>query len=222
MKSLEAIIFDVDGTLINSIPYHNKSFIKLFSDFGLKLNKEQILSVMRLPTEEIYVKLKVKSLLGINLQPFLKIRRRYYYKLIKGKNLVFPHVYEILGKLKKIYKLAIATNSGLTTTRKQCPKKLLDLFDAVITFDDVKNGKPHPEMLEKVLKILKVKSSETVFVGDSVLDVIAANELSIKFIGVTTGTSSRKVLEENGAQFVLKNLSQLENYLRKFNGPVGI
>jgi len=210
---VKAIIFDVDGTLVDSIPYHNESFIKLFSDFGFKLNKKKLRSVMRLPTDDIYVKLRIKSLFGINLQPFIKIRRNYYYRLIKGKDLVFPHLYEVLRRLEKKYRFAIATNSSISTTRKQCPKKLLDLFDVILTFDDVKHGKPHPEILEKVLKILKVKTNEVVFVGDSVFDVIAANELSIKFIGVTTGISNKRIMLENGAVCVLKSLNQLESYL---------
>jgi HAD superfamily hydrolase (TIGR01509 family) len=210
----KALLCDVDGTLINSIPYHNESFMQLFRDLGLRFSKRKIMTVMRMPSEEIYTRLRVKKLTGLNLKSFITIRRNYYYRLIEDRDIVFDRVYETLDLLKSYkMKLAIATNSSRKTTRKQVPRKLKRYFKVVLTYDDVEEGKPDPQMLTLALRKLRVQAKDSIFVGDSKYDVVAANELNIKFIGVTTGVSTRKNLEENGAYEVVKRFSDIDEII---------
>lgn len=210
----KALLCDVDGTLVDSIPYHNESFVQLFKDLGTSITKKRIRAVLRMPSEEIYVRLKVKKLTGLNLQSFINIRRNYYYRIIEDKDIVFDGVYETLDLLKEHkIKMGIATNSSRKTTRKQVPRRLMRYFKVVYTYDDVEEGKPDPEMIEKTLKRLRVPASNAIYVGDSKFDVIASNELGVRFIGVTTGVSTRKSLKENGAFKIVRRFSDIDEII---------
>ena len=106
---IKAVIFDMDGTLIDTIPYHAESFKRIFELFGKKLSDKKISSVLRLNTEKIYEKLEAKKLLKLDLEKFIELRRRIYYSIIRGKKTVFRDVNPAIKKLRK-YKLGIATN----------------------------------------------------------------------------------------------------------------
>lgn len=210
---VKAILFDMDGTLVDSISCHNKALETVLERLGVKVSKKKLKSLLRLPTEEIYFQLNVKKKTGINFQAFNHFKRGLYYDSIRGKKIVFPGVEKMLKRLKKKYKLAIVSNSSKKTVVMSMPKNLLSLFDAVITHDDVKRGKPDPESLKKALHRLKVNSMDAVFVGDSHFDVIASNELSINCFGISTGVSSKKELRDNGAWMILERVRDVEKFL---------
>ena len=71
---IKALLFDLDGTLIDSIPFHKKSFQLIFKKFGKSLPESAIRNYIRWSTEEIYHHLKVKEKLGMNLESFLEMR----------------------------------------------------------------------------------------------------------------------------------------------------
>jgi len=212
---LKAILFDLDGTIINSIPLHDKSLRQIFASLGVKISKQKIHAMLRLPTEEIYFKLGVKKKTGLNFQPFNSFKRNVYYGMIKGKDITLPGVEKALRALGKKYALAIVTNSSRKTVHASTPPQILNLFDAVVTYDDVRHGKPYPEPLRKALRKLGVKPKEAVFVGDSYYDAIACNELNMRFFGVLTGVSTAKELRDNGAWAVMKSAKELPKFLRK-------
>ncbi|MBU1120980.1 MAG: HAD family phosphatase [archaeon] len=214
-NKIKAVLFDLDGTLIDSIPFHIESFVGLFDFFGVKLSHSRVCSVIRLPSREIYEKLEAKKLLGLNRKEFISERQKFYYSLIKGKNLLFPGSFEVVRKLKKKgFLVALVTNSSKKTMMHSTPKKFLSLFDSIVCFDDVKKGKPSPQPFLLAMKKIKVTPFQCIVVGDSVLDVISANRAGIKnVIGVSTGVSSEKELKENGAKVIKKNLIQTLDFI---------
>jgi len=209
----KAILFDMDGTLVDTIPSHNLALQQALSKLGLSISEKRLHSLLRLPTEEIYFRLHIKKKTGINFQAFNRMKRAIYYDSIRGKRLVFPGTEGLLARLGKKYKLAVVSNSSRKTAKISMPKKLAGMFDTIVTYDDVKRGKPHPEPLRKALKRLGVKASSAAFVGDSHFDVIASNELGIKCFAVTTGVSTARELRDNGAWKIMKRLPDLEKYL---------
>jgi HAD superfamily hydrolase (TIGR01509 family) len=216
MKKIKAIIFDLDGTLIDTIPYHAESFVKLFGLFGCKIEKKKIWQCMRLSTEEIYKKLEAKKTLNLELEKFLELRRQIYYAAIKGKKIVFKDAFPALKKLKK-YKLGIATNSSRETLLQSTPHKLFKKFGATISFSEVYRAKPNPEMLLKLAKKLKAKIKECLVIGDSVMDVRAAKKAGMKIVSIyrKTGASKLKELQKEKPDFVAKNLLEIIGIIKK-------
>ncbi len=212
---LKAIFFDLDGTLIDSIPFHKKSFRALFKKFGKKLPEREISKYIRWSTDEIYHKLHVKKRLRLDLEKFLELRRQEYYALIRGKKLVFKNRVRLLKKLQKKFKLALATNSSVYTTKRSTPESLLKLFDKIVTFSDVLRGKPAPDMLLLACRKLRVKPSECLMIGDSVVDLKAAKGAKMLGIGFwgKTGASSLMDLEREKPFKIVKSVWELEKVL---------
>ena len=94
-----------------------------------------------------------------------------------------PHLFQALRKLKENGMIRVV-NTNRTTSMKHVMDRfgLWPFFDMVVTALDVKNPKPHPESVEKILQAFNLKREEAVFVGDSELDQQAAESAGVKFV----------------------------------------
>ena len=211
---LKTILFDLEGTLIKSTPFHIESFYLILRNYSSAVSRKKIRSVISYSSEEIYRKLKAKKITSLSLNKFLNKRRKQYFSLVKGKNLLFPQTLPLIKELKKRFLQGIVTNSSRITTNKSTSQKFRKLFRAIITWSDVKKGKPDKEPVIKALKALKVKAGECIFVGDSLDDALAAKRAKVKFIGVTTGLTSGKKLKKAGAFAVVSNLAQTAKIIK--------
>ncbi len=210
MRKIRAVIFDLDGTLIDSIHWHAQSFHELSKVFGKPISMKKIMPLMRLPTEAIYRRLRIKKLFNIEIEKFLGLRRTKYYSIIHGKNLVFKDVFPALKKLMGC-RLAIATNSSRQTLLASTPYGLFEKFGATVTYSDVLRAKPDPEMLFLAAKKLRVKPHECVVAGDSIMDVLAAKGAGMVPIAVfrKTGASTFAELKKKKPFAVIKSLGEV-------------
>lgn len=182
-KKIKAVIFDIDGSLIDSqaaVYYLYKDALREFNEDGKK-NKEEIMKPVG-STSRVWIR---KLAPDISQEKLEKIRRwtifQYAENYLRKHAKPIKYSTEVLKELKKHnIKLAIATNQ----TKKQAVVSLkiigFDKFSAVATADKVKNPKPDPEMLFYALKKLKVKKNEVIFVGDTEPDVKAGKAAGIE------------------------------------------
>ena len=212
-KKYKAIIFDLDGTLINSLPYHLLAFKDLLLEHGVRIDDAHLKDIIGLSTGKILVDLKKKLKFKESVQDLREERRYHYFKFLGNRNIIFPGAKKLIEKLRLDYKVAIATGSSLATVVHSTDKDFQILFDYICTINDVKEGKPHPEQILKVAKKLKVKPSECLMIGDSVYDAIAARRAKMDFIGVLTGFTSKESLKKEGAIKVLKSVNELRKIL---------
>jgi pyrophosphatase PpaX len=179
---IEAIIFDVDGVLVDSRKANVAFFQALLAKAGHKdIGKEEILACSHLPLWQ-----SLEQLTGSDDQH--EIRRIFDMANDPGLRnrelLEFPEKLEdTLEELHKKYRLAIVTSrikagvEHIFTTIE-----IRHLFDVVITFEDYKSPKPHPEPLQVALRRLNMKANQTVYVGDSKTDVEAAKAAGMRCI----------------------------------------
>ncbi len=177
MVEFEAILFDMDGVLVDSI----KAWFLAFKDtserfVGRRLTLEEF--------EEKYWGIEVsKNIydLGMGDDAVDYCRSRYIDHIDEIK--VFSGVEEILSSLDGKVGLVTSTPSDQTFELLN-HFELIDHFDVIITGDDVESPKPEPEPVKKACRILDVLPRETVFVGDTESDVEAGRKAGCTVIGV--------------------------------------
>ena len=212
-KKYKLIIFDLDGTLVNSVPLAHKAFLKLLTEQGITPKKFDLSPFSGSPTVRILRFMKNEYGLKGSLNDLRNERRRHFFEMIKDKNLLFSGVENTLKKLKKKYIIAIATGSSSRTMSKILPKKIMALFDMVVTIDDVKKGKPDPEQLLLISKKLLISPQECLMIGDSRFDQIAARKAKMDSIGVLSGVVSKKELLKAGAKIVINSVNELNKVI---------
>ena len=212
-EKYKAVIFDLDGTLINSLPYHVLSFKDLLLERGVRVDDNYLKKLIGLPTEVILKELEHKYRIKENIHNLREERRYHYFKFLGKRDITFPGVKKFLGELRLDYKLAVATGSSKVILIHSTDKDFQGLFDVVVTINEVKKGKPSPEQLFLAVKRLKVKKQECLFIGDSIYDAIASKTAGIDFIGVTTGYIQSKEFKENSVIKVLSSVKELKKIL---------
>jgi len=188
--SKRAIIFDMDGTLVDSSVTIVNAINHVRHKLGLEeMQKELILTKVNdphlNPAEFFY---EVEAFTENHEKWFAD----YYTKNHEKELELYDGIEELLKNLKeKGFLLAVATNAYRGSTLESLSHlKVLEYFDSIACYDDVPNGKPSPDMLEKNLEDLNVTTEESLFVGDSERDLLAAEALSMSYIMVNWGFST--------------------------------
>jgi HAD superfamily hydrolase (TIGR01549 family) len=212
-EKYKAIIFDLDGTLINSLPYHILAFKDLLLEHNIRIDEEHLKKLVGLSTKNILEILRKKYHFKENIADLREERRYHYFKFIGRRDITFKGVQKLLENLRLNYRLAIATGSSRVTLTHSTDTNFQRMFDEIVTINDVKKGKPSPDQLLKISKKFKLKSSECLVLGDSIYDCIAAKRARMDCFAVLTGYTSRSELEKNGAKKILKNVTELTKIL---------
>lgn len=176
------MIYDCDGVLFDSIEANKKLYNDLCALVGREpLNEEEVKYVhMHTVYETIQLifgkengleKKALESLKGIDWKDYIPYLR------------MEPYLFQILNLLKTSGILRVI-NTNRTTSMKYIMEHfgLWPFFDMVVTALDVKNPKPHPESVEKILQEFNLSKDETVFVGDSEVDQQTAKSSGVKFV----------------------------------------
>ena len=185
--SQKLIIFDMDGTLVNSsltianaINYvrQNLGFGPMTQEYILKRVNDHTLN----PAQTFYHTRKFEPQ---HEQWFSE----YYTKNHEHELVLYDGIKELLETLKaKECALAVATNAYRGSTIESL--SYLDIyghFDTIACYDDVAKGKPHPDMLHKILDELEMSAHEALFIGDGPRDEIASKKAEIDYIMVDWG-----------------------------------
>lgn len=185
MKKL--IIFDMDGTLVNSSLTIAKAINYVRKNLGFEPMVEvEILKHVNDPDID-------PAQYFYHAKAFDKDHEKWfseYYSKNHDKELeLYVGIKELLMNLHdKGYKLAVATNAYRRSTLESLGHlDILELFDAIGCYDDVAQGKPHPDMLFKVLHELDCSAKESIFIGDGPRDEMAAKSANMDYIMVDWG-----------------------------------
>ena len=213
-KRYKLIIFDLDGTLINSLPYHFLAFKDLLLEHNIRIDDKELRKLIGMSTTDILNKIKKKYRFRENVQDLREERRFHYFKFLGNRNIVFPDVKRILNKLKFDYKLALATGSSKIIFRHSTDRDFQEIFDFVVTINDVKKGKPHPAQFLFAAGRLRVKPRDCLVIGDSIYDALAAKHAKMDFIGIIKGYNKKGALLSHGAVRTIDSIKELEKILK--------
>jgi beta-phosphoglucomutase family hydrolase len=197
---LKAVIFDMDGVLIDSEPLHHHTNQKLFSELGFSLTDIEHSSFIGTTSHYMWNQLRDRFNLSLSIEELVKTDRSTYMEYLKSQENINPidGVKNLIEDLcgKKI-KLAVASSSPLDVINAVVDVfKFNNYFEKLVTGDDVKNSKPSPDIFLYAAKLLKVEPDECIVIEDSYNGVMAAKAAGMKCIGYRNPNSGNQDLSK--------------------------
>jgi beta-phosphoglucomutase len=208
---LKAIIFDVDGVLVDSMRFQADAWVKTFKEVGVAVSRE-----------EIY-ELEGSNNLGLIKLVFEKAGKEpepwHYEKLpVKKREVLefdrikpFEGMPSCLNQLKRHFRLAMVSGSNFDIVSKFANSFYPNCFEVIITGNDVVRGKPCPDPYLKALEKLALEKNECIVVENAPLGITAAKRVGLYCVAVA---SMLKPEEVNHADLVFENHTALLNYLK--------
>jgi phosphoglycolate phosphatase len=181
MPAFDLVIFDLDGTLVDTLPDVHESINKTLVQLDLpQVPVEQTTKAIG-PGPEEFIKFILSSENLHRAPDFYDAFRAIYSQHSSDTSEMFAGMQNLIRQLKKEkVRLALATNKARLDTEPLIAKFGLDqLFDIILTRDDVQNPKPAPDMLLKACRLLNVSPQRTLMLGDTDNDIIAAQNADI-------------------------------------------
>ncbi len=214
------MLFDVDGTLVTfkfDVQGARGALIDELSRSGLEVSSLSRNS----RTQEIMDTARMQLESSRQGSDFASLRERLYRILDKyeeesaRETEVFPETRDTLMRLReRSIRLAVLTNSGrkaaFTVLRRA---NVLDCFEFVLTREDVESMKPSPEGVLEAVRRFSLPKTDVYYVGDGILDIVAARGAGLKVVSVATGIYPPDRLRREGADFVISSLSELPSVL---------
>lgn len=212
---VDTLLFDLDGTLINTNDLIISSFMHTLEHYYPgQYKKEDVLQFMGPPLMDSFNKLDREK-----AEEMAQFYRDYNHS--KHDELVteFEGVYDTIKTLhEQGYKLAIVTTKKRYTVEMGLKLTKLDpFFDVVVTLDDVTHAKPDPEPLLKALEQLGSKPENAIMVGDNNHDIEGGKNTGTLTAGVAWAMKGREYIESFHPDFVLDNMSDLLDILGGLN-----
>ena len=183
----KTVIFDVDGTLLDSEKIYMKAWVKIGADYGYTIPQEVLLetrAVRASVAEQIFKKYCGEDFPYEALQQPRKKLIEELFEATPPETLLMPYALQTLQTLKKRgYTIAAASSTYYDRTCKHLRHAgLYDLFDVIICGDMVARGKPEPDIFLKAAELAGADPARCVVVGDTPADVLGASAAGIPVI----------------------------------------
>ena len=199
---MKSVIFDMDGVLVDSTPYHIDSWKIVLKRYGYALSLEFKEKIYGRRGRDIIREMdpgikeeKIDEIMGFAEEKFREIYR--------DKVRPVDNVVEFVKHLKnKGYTLALATSASAENVQMILSALgLLSFFDPIVCEKNVRRGKPEPDIYLKVLELLEEKAENCVVFEDSFAGITSAKRANIEVIGVVS-TNKRADLEKLGVRVI--------------------
>jgi HAD superfamily hydrolase (TIGR01509 family) len=178
MSKIKAVIFDMDGVLIDAKDWHYEALNRALQHFGYNISRyDHLVTFDGLPTRKKLEMLTREHGLPPSLHGFLnELKQLYTTEIVHARcKPIFQHEYALSNLKAAGYKLAVASNSIRPSIDLMMQKgNLARYLDAVVSNQDVKVGKPDPEIYLKAMSLLGVQPGETLVVEDNEHGIAAA------------------------------------------------
>jgi beta-phosphoglucomutase family hydrolase len=183
-QQAKALIFDLDGTIANTMPNHFTSWRKAVLPYGVDFNADLFLQLTGMPRKATIEKLN--EMFGTNMNPDKvgKVKETHFKTLVDLTEEISV-VTDVIRKYHNVLPMSIGTGSTNKGAKKTLEViKMGSYFDIVITSDDILKHKPHPETFLKCAELMGVKPQDCVVFEDGILGMNAAEEAGMMVIDV--------------------------------------
>lgn len=206
-QNIDTILFDLDGTLVNTYELILQSFLYTLHQFGFdELKREDCYKFIGPTLLESFSSVapdKAEEMIHY----YRTFNKKHHDKLVRE----FPGVLETIDTLSKQgYKLGVVSTKVREMVFKALDKtNLTPYFPVVITLDEVEKAKPDPEPLNKAMHLLGAKPENTLMVGDSYHDILGAKNSGTGSVGVAWTIQGTDYLKKYNPDFLINDMREL-------------
>lgn len=204
--TIQAVLFDLDGTILDSNELIYQSFKYTFKKYGMHFTREEIKEFNGPPLIETFQRLNPEQ-----ADEMVQTYRAHNHKIHPEYVKLYPNVEETLEcLLENDIKIGIVTAKMKVAVELGMELTGLDhYFDVVVTLDDVNHSKPHPEPVLLAMKKLQAEPSTTIIVGDNYHDIVAGQNAGIRTAGVAWTHKGEEFLLSYEPTYMLNDMKDL-------------
>ncbi len=210
-STIRAALFDMDGVLYDSMPYHAKAWVACMHDCGLKMTEEEAFLYEGMRGVEV-IKMKTRAQLGRDIsdeeaEEVYRLKSERYSSFPKAN--IIPGVKDLQTAMKaKGWTIGVVTGSGQPSLIDRIKHDFDGLITpgVIVTAHDVRHGKPLPDPYIMCMKKAGTLPSETVVIENAPLGVRSAIAAGCHCIAVNTGPLPDEALKREGADAVVKSM----------------
>ncbi|WP_152716837.1 HAD family hydrolase [Microvirga tunisiensis] len=198
---IKAVLFDIDGTLIDSVDLHAKAWVEALKHFGHEIAFQDLRSQIGKGSDQILHGLLPPEVIEQRGEEIKDFRADLFRHRYMPQVRAFPGVRELFERIRAVGQRAVLASSGNADEVEQYKEiaNIADLIDSDTSSDDAERSKPFPDIFQAALaKLQGLSCDEAVVVGDTPYDAEAARRAQIKSIGVLSGGFTGQALRDAG------------------------
>jgi HAD superfamily hydrolase (TIGR01509 family) len=212
MKTYAAVIFDMDGVLVDSEPLHKKAFESLFAELGRLHDHGMVFNDYLGRSDKALLRDFIeKHNLPEGLEDLTQRKLKYFLQYLREHRPVFKELHQLVPDLAGRYKLGIASSNF-----RQIIDVVMEIsglrknFSAIVGQEDIRFVKPDPEIYFTAAKRLGVRPSACIVIEDAAAGVQAAKMAGMTCIGLTTSLTPEQLAR---ADFIARNYAEVRKLL---------
>jgi phosphoglycolate phosphatase len=209
---VRVILFDLDGTLIDSTEAILEGFRVVFEKFNkVYPGDNEVKRLIGLPLDVMFSHLGVKE----NVNEYVNEYKNHYRIISKQKTVLLPGAKEAIRLASTFARLGIVTTKTALYSKELLKHfGIMDYFEVLIGREDVTNPKPHPEPILKALHLMNANKEASWMIGDTCLDMVSAKDAGINYIGVKFDYENEENLKKC-ADIVKKDVLEAVRYIKE-------
>lgn len=208
--TIQGVLFDWDGTLVNSYVADTSSYLAMFKEMGIAWGLEELEKHYSPNWYQVY------RAAGLPRKRWDDADRAWRAHYAKHKPKLIPGARRVLARVGSAHPLGLVTSGDRDRVIRQLREfRLTTLFAARVCSGDTRLKKPHPEPLRLALRQMQLLPSACVYVGDAPQDVEMARRAGVRAIGVLGPFPTEKRLRAARPEFLISSLEELPDILKK-------
>jgi HAD superfamily hydrolase (TIGR01509 family) len=209
--TIEYVLFDWDGTLLNSFEADANAYVHMFGSLGMSWSVAQLKRHYSPNWHRVY---RAASLPRAKWEEADRLWR-HFYRMQRPK--LQPGALRVLRALDRRFKLALVSSGSRARVRRQLREhEVSAMFLTKICCEDAPRRKPHPAPMRMALGKLKASPQACVYVGDAPEDIEMAHRAGVRAIGVLGGSPVPERLRGASADALIETIRELPDLLAKF------
>jgi len=209
-NNIKAILFDLDGVVIDSEPLHFEAHKKILEDYGVELTLEDYLDFgVAKGDSNLYREVSERFGVSIDNKEMAKRKKQAYWEILDKKGELMPGILEILQNFSKEYALAIVSSGVKVSVEHVLDKfNIKNYFKVIVTGGDVAKVKPAPDVYLKAMELFGYNKEDCIAIEDSETGVAAAKNAGIKCFAIPNDFTKKQ--DFSRADVVLSSIKELK------------